>query len=62
VLFLDIAMEAGMSRKQLITRYDEHLGFPTPAMVAKMKESVDRANKIASFDDWYKVGVTPMFD
>ena len=51
-----------MSRKQLITRYDEHLGFPTPAMVAKMKESVDRANKIASFDDWYKVGVTPMFD
>lgn len=55
VLFLDIAMPKGKSRKDLIKRYDDNLGFPTPEMVKQMKESVDTINNMKTFDDWYKV-------
>ncbi|WAQ93483.1 UB2J1-like protein [Mya arenaria] len=55
VLFLDIAMPAGKSRKELIKRYDDNLGFPTADMVAQMKDSVERINNMKTFDDWYKV-------
>lgn len=55
VLFLDIAMPKGKSRKDLIKRYDDNLGFPTPDMVKMMKESVDTINNMKTFADWYKV-------
>lgn len=55
VLFLDIAMPKGKSRKELIKRYDDNLGFPTPDMVKEMKDSVDTINNMKTFSDWYKV-------
>ncbi|KAK3587844.1 hypothetical protein CHS0354_019713 [Potamilus streckersoni] len=55
VLFLDIAMPNGKSRKELIQRYDDNLGFPTPEMVAEMKNSVDRIKNMKTYADWYSV-------
>lgn len=55
VLFLDIAMPKGKSRKELIKRYDDNLGFPTPDMVKEMKDSVETINNMKTFSDWYKV-------
>ena len=48
-------MPKGKSRKELIKRYDDNIGFPTPEMVKQMKESVDRISKMKTFDDWFKV-------
>ena len=48
-------MPKGKTRKELIKRYDDNLGFPTPDMVKMMKESVDTINNMKTFADWYKV-------
>ena len=56
MLFLDIAMPVGMSRDELIERYDENCGFPTDKMVADMKEACARIDNMKTFQDWFKVG------
>ena len=48
-------MPKGKSRKDLIKRYDDNLGFPTPDMVKQMKESVETIGKMKTFADWFKV-------
>ena len=48
-------MPKGKSRKELIKRYDDNIGFPTPEMVKQMKESVDIIGKMKTFADWFKV-------
>ncbi|XP_076436987.1 uncharacterized protein LOC143276386 [Babylonia areolata] len=56
VLFLDIALPGSLKRKQIIERYDAHFGFPTTEMVAAMKDACDVIkNKMATYDDWFKV-------
>ena len=60
VLFLDIAMPTGKSRKELIKRYDDNLGFPTEDMVKQMKESVKKITDMKTFSDWYKVSLMLM--
>ncbi|XP_046573586.1 uncharacterized protein LOC124281679 isoform X2 [Haliotis rubra] len=55
VLFLDIAMPAGKSRKELLKRYDENHGFPSPDMVKQMKGAVQQINDMNTYDDWYKL-------
>lgn len=63
VLFLDIAMPKGKSRAELIRRYDNNLGFPTPDMVKDMKESVKRIESMATYTDWYNVlKIKPLTD
>lgn len=58
MLFLDIAMPDGMSRDELIERYDKNCGFPTDGMVADMKEACTRIDNMKTFQDWFKVGQT----
>ncbi|XP_067650518.1 uncharacterized protein [Haliotis asinina] len=55
VLFLDIAMPAGKSRKDLLKRYDDNHGFPSPDMVKQMKGAVQQINDMNTYDDWYKL-------
>nr|KAG5693713.1 hypothetical protein BaRGS_008355 [Batillaria attramentaria] len=56
VLFLDIALPSSMSRADVVKRYDDHFGFPTPEMVAEMKVACDRIkNQMKTYDDWFKV-------
>lgn len=51
-------MPKGKSRKDLIKRYDDNIGFPTPDMVKQMKESVELISKMKTFADWFKVNTT----
>ena len=50
-------MPTGKSRKELIKRYDDNLGFPTEDMVKQMKESVKKITDMKTFSDWYKVSL-----
>ncbi|CAL1537315.1 unnamed protein product [Lymnaea stagnalis] len=54
--FLDIAMPAGMSREDVIKRYDDNFGFPTEDMVAEMKRAFARINdEMHSYADWFEI-------
>ena len=55
VLFLDIAMPPGMSRDQIIKRYDDNCGFPTDKMVTEMKAACTKIENMKTYDDWFKV-------
>ena len=55
VLFLDIAMPSGMTRDQIIKRYDDNCGFPTDQMVTEMKTACAKIESMKTYDDWFKV-------
>lgn len=55
VLFLDIAMPKGVSRGDLVKRYDGNLGFPTTDMLKQMKESFQKLENVKSYKDWFEV-------
>ncbi|BFZ11825.1 hypothetical protein BsWGS_14864 [Bradybaena similaris] len=54
--FLDVAMPAGMSRKNIIKRYDDNFGFPTTEMVQVMKEAFVNINtNMKNYQDWFRI-------
>ncbi|CAG5129686.1 unnamed protein product [Candidula unifasciata] len=54
--FLDVAMPAGMSRKEVLKRYDDNLGFPTREMVEVMKEAFVNINtNLKNYQDWFQI-------
>ena len=55
MLFLDIAMPSGMSRDQIIKRYDDNCGFPTDNMVTEMKAACNKIESMKTYDHWFKV-------
>ena len=48
-------MPSGMTRDQIIKRYDDNCGFPTDKMVAEMKAACAKIGNMKTYDDWFKV-------
>ena len=48
-------MPPGMSRDQIIKRYDDNCGFPTDKMVTEMKAACTKIENMKTYDDWFKV-------
>lgn len=56
VTFLRIAKPPGMSKADVLKRYEDNLGFPTSDMVQQLKGAFIRINNdVTRFDHWYKV-------
>lgn len=61
VLFQDIAMPKGMSRKDIIKRYDDNMGFPSEEMVNQMKAACNKINnEMKTYADWFKILKLPV--
>ncbi|XP_059149626.1 uncharacterized protein LOC131936587 [Physella acuta] len=59
--FIDIAMPRGMTRQQIIQRYDDNLGFPSKEMVDAMKEAFSKINnEMENYQDWFKILKLPV--